>query len=153
MCYNKIKLLEQFQSYVASLQKNSHSGQNGQFAWNKIFFIKTINIVFMPPFCPFIGLIFKKPLKKIHNYEGSSFSDTKWPIKPKKEFLRKIFNILCIYLLTCVIALNFLQLQGCIIFSSCDIYTCIMSHHNQAKIAHLAKRAFFKFHLNNKKTC
>ena len=109
MCYNKTKLLEQFQSYVASLQKNSHSGQNGQFAWNKNFFIKTINIVFMPPFCPFIGLIFKKPLKKIHNYEGSSFSDTKWPIKPKKEFLRKIFNILCIYLLACVIALNFLQ--------------------------------------------
>ena len=79
------KTWEQFQSYTDV----PFLGQNDQITPNKIFFRKTINIIFMPLLAPFIVQNRKTILTADSELWSHVILDIKWSICPKQEFFWK----------------------------------------------------------------
>ena len=65
------------------MKSHHFQAQNGPLAQNDIFFGKTINLIFMYLFAPFIMQIFKKrSLALIQSYEDVPFSGENGPFAP-----------------------------------------------------------------------
>ena len=81
--------------------------QNSPICPEQNFFWYKPLLLFSSTYWPFsLDKIFKKFLQRIQNYEDASFLGPKWSICPKQIFLKKIINIIFIYLLAPFVAQN-----------------------------------------------
>ena len=111
--------------------------QNSPICPEQNFFWYKPLLLFSSTYWPFsLDKILKKFLQWIQNYEDASFLGPKWSICPKQIFLKKIINIIFIYLLAPFVAQNLKkiltadpELRGCVCFG--------------LKIAYLPKWEFF----------
>ena len=74
---------------ISKLYGRTFLGQNDQITPNKIFFRKTINIIFMPLLAPFIVQNRKTILTTDSELWSHVILDIKWSICPKQEFFWK----------------------------------------------------------------
>ena len=81
--------------------------QNGPFVMNNFFWYKPLLFTFICLLAIFIVQNLEKLLQRIQSYEDAPFLGTKWSICPKQIFLKKITNIILIYLLVPFIVQNF----------------------------------------------